>query len=83
MAKPPKTLAEMAAEANAGAIAAGAYLGIECPTCGCKHWDTNRTVREEGRIKREKLCRNCHYPLVTYELPEDATRSKSSRKRPQ
>jgi hypothetical protein len=72
MAKPPKTLAEMQAEAHESALAAGAYLGIECPSCECKHWNTTRTVREKDRIKREKVCRHCGYPMITYEYPEGA-----------
>jgi hypothetical protein len=80
MAKPAKTLAEMAADAHAAAAEAGAYKGIECPNCGCKHWDTRRTVREEGRIKREKYCRNCGYPMVTFEQPDDATSSNSGKR---
>jgi transcriptional regulator NrdR family protein len=44
--------------------------GIECPTCGCRHFYTTHTEPlPSGRIRRRKVCRHCGRRIVTYEAP--------------
>jgi transcriptional regulator NrdR family protein len=43
-------------------------LGIACPTCGCRHFDTTHTEPlRDGRIRRRKVCRHCGRKVLTYE----------------
>lgn len=42
--------------------------GIECPRCGCRHFETTHTQpMHDGRIRRRKRCRHCQHRIVTYE----------------
>jgi transcriptional regulator NrdR family protein len=42
--------------------------GLECPRCGCRHFETTHTQpMNDGRIRRRKRCRHCQYRIVTYE----------------
>jgi transcriptional regulator NrdR family protein len=42
--------------------------GIECPRCGCRHFEvTNTEPLRGGRIRRRKRCRHCGHRIVTYE----------------
>ncbi len=42
--------------------------GIECPSCGCRHFYTTHTEPlRDGRIRRRKVCRHCGRKIVTYE----------------
>lgn len=42
--------------------------GLECPRCGCRHFETTHTQpMNDGRIRRRKRCRNCQHRIVTYE----------------
>lgn len=43
-------------------------IGLECPRCGCREFDTRRTVRvKAGMIRRYKRCRYCQRGIVTHE----------------
>lgn len=45
-------------------------LGICCPQCGCRHFDTTHTEPlRDGRIRRRKTCRHCGRKVVTHETP--------------
>ena len=41
--------------------------GIECRKCGCRHFETARTVRLPGQIRRERVCRHCGHRVFTVE----------------
>ena len=42
--------------------------GIECPTCGCRHFEVTKTRQGlKGRIIRWRRCRHCGRPIVTHE----------------
>lgn len=44
--------------------------GIECPKCGCRHFETTHTEPlADGRIRRRKRCRHCGRKMVTFEAP--------------
>ncbi len=44
--------------------------GIECPSCGCRHFYTTHTEPlRDGRIRRRKECRHCGRKIVTHEAP--------------
>ena len=62
--KPPKTLAEMAAET---ARVEGGTRGIACPKCGCRHFEVIKTKPHDGEISRRKQCRNCKQRVTTME----------------
>jgi transcriptional regulator NrdR family protein len=48
--------------------------GIECPQCGCRHFNTTHTEPlRDGRIRRRKECRHCGRKLVTYEATPSAS----------
>lgn len=66
----PKSLAEMAAEAN------GDDRGIQCPNCGCRDLRTRRTNPRDGRIQRVKFCRHCGRKVITVEKALDGTYTK-------
>ena len=43
-------------------------LGICCPQCGCRHFDTTHTEPlRDGRIRRRKVCRHCGRKVLTFE----------------
>jgi transcriptional regulator NrdR family protein len=43
-------------------------LGISCPQCGCRHFQTTHTEPlRDGRIRRRKTCRHCGRKVVTHE----------------
>ncbi len=42
-------------------------LGIECPRCGCRHFEVTHVWRHPDEIKRRKKCRNCGRPVTTIE----------------
>jgi transcriptional regulator NrdR family protein len=47
-------------------------LGLECPRCGCNHFETDDEKQiAGGRIRRYRACRNCGRRLVTIEIEED------------
>lgn len=51
-------------------------LGICCPQCGCRHFDTTHTEPlRDDRIRRRKTCRHCGRRIVTYELSVTAFQS--------
>lgn len=55
-----KTLSEMAAETCDPWV---------CPRCAGTDWRTINTYRcKDGMIHRRKSCRNCHHPIMTYEM---------------
>lgn len=42
--------------------------GIECASCGCRHFKTMQTRSDRlGRIRRMKRCRNCGRQIRTLE----------------
>jgi hypothetical protein len=40
-----------------------------CPRCGCADWRVVNTYLIDGKRRRQRACRNCHTPLITYEVP--------------
>jgi transcriptional regulator NrdR family protein len=43
-------------------------VGIECPACGCRHFQVTHTEPlRDGRIRRRKVCRYCGKKVLTYE----------------
>lgn len=54
-------------------------VGLVCRSCGCRHFEVVRTVRQsEGRIKRERRCRNCGRRMVTMEAPVGPDKAEKS-----
>jgi len=50
--------------------------GIECPRCGCRHFETTNTEpMRDGRIRRRKRCRHCGHRIVTFEGTVSALRN--------
>ncbi len=41
--------------------------GLECPKCGCKHFEVVYNVRQVKRIVRRKQCRHCGRRVTTVE----------------
>jgi hypothetical protein len=64
----PKTLAEMAAEAEASG---GASNQWSCHRCGGKRWWVCNSyfVQSDGSRHRKRECRTCHSILYTREIP--------------
>lgn len=44
--------------------------GLECPRCGCRHFEVYRTIPREDVIIRERICRHCGRKMRTSEVPE-------------
>lgn len=42
-------------------------IGLRCPSCGCRHFYTVNTIRQEGRIYRRRQCRHCGRIVPSYE----------------
>lgn len=42
-------------------------VGIECPRCGCRHFEVLKTFRYPKGIRRRKECRHCGRRVNTYE----------------
>jgi hypothetical protein len=42
-------------------------LGLECPACGCRHFETVETRPRPGMILRRKACRHCGHRVTTRE----------------
>jgi hypothetical protein len=42
-------------------------VGLECPECGCRHFETTHTIPRTGTILRRRACRNCGRRVVTRE----------------
>lgn len=59
----PKTLAEMAAEADRGSI------GLSCPECHRFAWRVYYTRPRQGKILRRRVCLSCGYKITTVERP--------------
>lgn len=59
MSKAPKTLQEMAADA------AVVNRRLECPKCGCKHFQTYKTIQGQAVKFRYKACRHCGHKVLT------------------
>jgi len=47
--------------------------GLECPECGCHHFDTVYTRHHAGSVRRRKQCRNCGKRILTRERIVDET----------
>ncbi len=62
---PVQTLAEMARETQR--LEAAAQNGIACPKCGCRDWRVASTRRDEGAIRRYRVCRYCGEHKTTFE----------------
>jgi len=60
MTKEPKSLQEMAAEA-----AAPKGGKLECPKCGCHHFETYKTIQGQSAKFRYKACRHCGHKVLT------------------
>lgn len=43
-------------------------LGLVCPKCGCRHFETTHTERRRNAILRRKTCRHCGRKVVSTEL---------------
>lgn len=41
--------------------------GLECPGCGCKHFEVLNTKHLPSRIYRYRRCRNCGRRVTTSE----------------
>lgn len=41
--------------------------GIECPSCGCRHFYVIYTRRRDDKIVRRKECRHCGRRVTTSE----------------
>ncbi len=63
--KEVRTLADMAQETMR--LEAAARRGIACPACGCRDWRVASTRRDEGIIRRYRVCRNCGHHKTTTE----------------
>jgi DNA-directed RNA polymerase subunit RPC12/RpoP len=59
MSKAPKSLEEMAAES------ANPRGGLECPKCGCKHFEIYKTIQGQSVKFRYKACRHCGHKVLT------------------
>jgi len=47
--------------------------GLECPTCGCRHFRVLSTrPGPSDSIRRRRACRHCGYRLTTTERSKDA-----------
>ena len=43
---------------------------LECPRCGCKHFETITTRRHsDGHLYRRKQCRHCGRRITSIEIP--------------
>lgn len=62
-----RTLAEMAAEAEAGASLANQWT---CKRCGGRQWWVRDSyfVEKDGTRHRKRECRRCHETLYTREI---------------
>jgi len=61
------------------APAAADAAGLECPTCGCRHFRTLKTGgRPGGFILRRKMCRHCGRRVTTRESVIGARQDASS-----
>ena len=48
--------------------AKAAQGGLECPKCGCRHFEVIETTqRRPGAILRRRACRHCGHRVTTYE----------------
>lgn len=41
--------------------------GLECPKCGCMHFEVLQTIRQPKRIVRRRQCRHCGRRVTTNE----------------
>jgi hypothetical protein len=57
--KPRKSLSEMAAGNDSP--------GLVCHNCGCRDFRVARVKPKPGRIQRQRICRHCGTPKVTFE----------------
>ena len=47
--------------------------GIECLTCGCRHFETLEVrATVGGKLRRRRQCRYCGRRVTTYEAAEDS-----------
>ena len=58
---PKVCLSELQAARRAG--------GLECPHCGCRHFNVLHTYRAGDGIRRRRACRNCGWETTTREAP--------------
>lgn len=42
-------------------------VGLECPSCGCHHFETVETRPRPGMILRRRACRHCGRRVTTRE----------------
>lgn len=42
--------------------------GLECPRCGCFHFEVTHTYRQHRRIRRRRVCRHCGRAVYTFEV---------------
>jgi len=56
--------------------------GLECPHCGCKHFEVLHTDRVYGAIRRRRACRRCGARATSYEKipPEGAEKVLAGKK---
>lgn len=47
---------------------------LECPKCGCLHFEVSHTRTRNGKVRRRRVCRHCRRPLYTREIPESLYR---------
>ena len=51
----------------AGEVEVAPDVGLECPVCGCRHFETTQTRPRPGIILRRKACRHCGHRITTRE----------------
>lgn len=42
--------------------------GLQCPKCGCNHFEVYKTIRGESAKFRYKACRHCGHKILTSTL---------------
>jgi len=58
------------ATAPAAGTEAAPPIGLECRTCGCRHFETIETRPRLGMILRRKACRHCGRRILTRDRVE-------------
>ena len=55
------------AEPADGGAAPPRAVGLECPECGCRHFETIKSEPRMWGILRRKACRHCGWRVTTHE----------------
>jgi transcriptional regulator NrdR family protein len=59
-------------------------VGMYCRRCGCQHCSVSNTERlKNGSVRRRRICRNCGYRFVTFEVTiSDRSHKQSNNAKP-